>query len=66
MGTWLTPMVQYQNPMVSSLHSHPCQHFELDMHFDAAIQGIGISYIRGQWVAPSYLNVKDPLQIKNC
>ena len=57
-------MVQYQSAMVSSLHSHPCQHFEMDMPFDAAIQGIGISYIRGQWVLPSYLQIKDPSHIK--
>jgi asparagine synthase (glutamine-hydrolysing) len=65
MANWLVPMVQYQSGIVSTLHSHPCQHFELDMPFDAIVQGIGISYIRGQWVTPSNLSVKNPSHIKN-
>jgi asparagine synthase (glutamine-hydrolysing) len=56
MGEWLFPMVQFQNGLVASLHSHPCQHLEMPMPFDAVVQGIGISYVRGQWVSESDMN----------
>jgi len=46
---WLTPMVLYQGGIVNTLHSHPCQHFEIELPFDAVLQGIGINYMRGLW-----------------
>ena len=61
---WLRPMVLFQGGVVSSLHSHPCQHFELPMPFDAVVQGIGISYIRGQWVALSDLAGSNPQKLR--
>jgi hypothetical protein len=54
---WLIPMVRCQGGIVSTLNSHPCQHFEMALPFDAAIQGIGINYIRGHWVSPEYLDI---------
>jgi asparagine synthetase B (glutamine-hydrolysing) len=64
MAAWLRPMVLYQGGMVASLHSHPCQHFEMAMPFNAAVQGIGISYVRGQWVTSSDLVESNPKLIK--
>jgi len=54
---WLVPMVRYQGGIISTLHSHPCQHFEMALPFDASVQGIGINYIRGHWVSPDYLDI---------
>lgn len=57
MAEWLIPMVAYQSGIVSTLHSHPCQHFDMPLPFDAVVQGIGISYVRGQWVSPANLDI---------
>jgi asparagine synthase (glutamine-hydrolysing) len=53
---WLVPMVRYQGGIIATLHSHPCQHFEMELPFDAVLQGIGINYMRGLWVTPTELN----------
>jgi len=58
---WLVPMVCYQGAIVATLHSHPCQHFEMELPFDAVVQGIGINYMRGLWVAPAEVNTIDSL-----
>lgn len=54
---WLVPMVRYQGGIISTLHSHPCQHFEMPLPFDAIVQGIGINYLRGHWVSAADLNI---------
>lgn len=54
---WLVPMVRFQGGIISTLHSHPCQHFDLPLPFDATLQGIGINYIRGYWVSRDNLDL---------
>jgi asparagine synthase (glutamine-hydrolysing) len=54
---WLFPMVRYQGGIISTLHSHPCQHFEMPLPFDASVQGIGINYMRGHWVSSAELDI---------
>jgi len=54
---WLVPMVRHQGGIISTLHSHPCQHFEMSLPFDASVQGIGINYIRGHWVKAAELDI---------
>jgi asparagine synthetase B (glutamine-hydrolysing) len=46
---WLYPMVLHLGGMVSTVHSHPCQHFSMPMPFDAVVQGTGTSFIHGVW-----------------
>jgi asparagine synthase (glutamine-hydrolysing) len=56
---WLVPMVRYQGGIVATLHSHPCQHLEMPLPFNAVVQGIGINFMRGFWVNPAALNQID-------
>lgn len=56
-AVWLVPMVRYQGGIISTLHSHPCQHFEMSLPFAASVQGIGINYIRGHWVSAADLDI---------
>ncbi len=57
LAEWLVPMVRYQGGIISTLHSHPCQHFDMPLPFDAVVQGIGINYMRGHWVSAADLEV---------
>ena len=54
---WLVPMVRYQGGIMSTLHSHPCQQFELPLPFDASVQGLGIDYIHGHWISVTDLDI---------
>lgn len=54
---WLVPMVRCQGGIISTLHSHPCQHFDMPLPFDASVQGIGINYMRGHWVSAADLDI---------
>lgn len=62
---WLFPMVLHLGGMVSTLHSHPCQHFSMPMPFDAVVQGTGTSFIRGFWgVTLENCGIQEPVIIR--
>lgn len=59
LGEWLVPMVLRQGGIVATLHSHPCQTLYSPYPFDAEVSGVGGEFVRGFWVFPADLNVRD-------
>ncbi len=58
MTDWLLPMVQYQGGVVATLHSHPCQHFDMSFPFNAYIQGVAPpSYVHGRPWYPAHFDI---------